>query len=80
MCIFIVDILGICAFSWWISWANVHFHGGYLGQMCIMWISWVYVHYYANILLNSEERRRKVSGFCMGEMGVPGGTPVDSYL
>ena len=35
MCIFLVDILGKCAFSWWISWANVHFLGGYLGQMCI---------------------------------------------
>ena len=31
-----VDILGKCAFSWWISWANVHSHGGYLGQMCAL--------------------------------------------
>ena len=21
---------------WWISWANVHYHEGYLGQMCII--------------------------------------------
>ena len=39
----------------WISWANVHFRGGYLGQMCILmvdilgkcvllrWISWANV-------------------------------------
>ena len=53
-----VDILGKCALSWWISWANVHYHGGYLGQMCIimmdilgkcaisLWISWANVHLY----------------------------------
>ena len=35
MCNTMRDILGKCAFSWWISWANVHFLGGYLGQMCI---------------------------------------------
>ena len=35
-CILLVDILGKCAFSWWISWANVHSLGGYLGQMCIL--------------------------------------------
>jgi hypothetical protein len=29
------DILGKCAFSWWISWANVQYHEGYLGQMCV---------------------------------------------
>ena len=47
MCIFVVDILGKCAFSWWISWANVCSYGGYLGQMYYVfswWISWANVH------------------------------------
>ena len=58
MCILLVDILGKCAISWWISWANVQFRGGYLGQMCNFvvdilgkcaisrWISWANVHNY----------------------------------
>ena len=29
-----VDILDKCAISWWISWINVQYHGGYLGQIC----------------------------------------------
>ena len=28
------EYLGKCAFSWGISWANVHSLGGYLGHMC----------------------------------------------
>ena len=52
-----VDILGKCAIQWWISWANVQYNGGYLGQMCNTmvdilgkcaiqwWISWANVQY-----------------------------------
>ena len=36
MCTLLVDILGKCAFSWWISWAKVDSLGGYLEQMCIL--------------------------------------------
>jgi hypothetical protein len=47
---------------WWISWANVHSPGGYLGQMCNFvvdilgkcaiswWISWANVQFHGGYL------------------------------
>ena len=93
MCIFIVDILGICAFSLWISWAYMHSHGGYLGQMCIFMVdilgkcaSCGYLGYMCIIMpiscliLKKEDVERLVVFVWVKCMGVPGGTPVDSYL
>ena len=46
----------------WISWANVHYHSGYLGQMCVLmvdilgkcafswWISWANVRSHGGYL------------------------------
>jgi hypothetical protein len=57
-----VDILGKCALSRGISWANVQYRGGYLGQMCFItrdilgkyaipwWISWANVLYHEGYL------------------------------
>jgi hypothetical protein len=56
----LVDILGKCALSWWISWANVHYHEGYLGQMCITIMDKL-VRLFINYI--AKERRRKVSGY-----------------
>ena len=49
----VVNILGIFAFS-----CNVQFHGGYLGQMCIL-----IVDILGKCAIPTTKERRKVSGF-----------------